>query len=304
MKKRNITGDNFFSYFDVPETSKSFLYITTVGKVSVGPHETYPYQPEAHPEKYSMHWDSGRILDEYQFLYISEGSGRLRSFEGEFIIRPGSLIVLVPGEKHRYVPDPETGWTEYWIGFSGTIPAEWVKQGLLGSVITVYPILNQKEMRLPFEEALSFARNGNYALQALIVSCVTRIFAYLVEDRHTRSNRIGYDIIGQTKSIFEKSIYHPMDMEGLIKILNVNYQQLRDQFREKTGLSPYQYFLQMKINKAKELLLEGALSIKEISYKLSFDSPYYFSRLFKKKTGVSPSQWNDTASPKDLDLWE
>ncbi|GHV80469.1 hypothetical protein AGMMS49944_22600 [Spirochaetia bacterium] len=60
----------------------------------------------------------------------------------------------------------------------------------------------------------------------------------------------------------------------------------------------------MKINKAKELLTEGTLSIKEISYKLAFDSPYYFSRLFKKKTGAAPSQWSNTTSPKDLDLWE
>jgi AraC-like DNA-binding protein len=251
-----------------------------------------------------MNWDRGRTLDEYQFVYISEGGGRLRSFEGEFILRPGNLVVLVPGEKHRYAPDPETGWTEYWIGFSGTVPAEWTKRGLLEAAITVHPILNQKTMRLPFEEALNFAQNENHALQALIVSCVTRIFAWLIEDRHARSSQVSHDTIEQAKSIFEKSIYHPVDMEWLTTILNVNYQHLRDKFREKTGLSPYQYFLQMKINKAKELLQEGTLSIKEISYKLSFESPYYFSRLFKKKTGVSPSQWSNTTSPKDLDLWE
>jgi AraC-like DNA-binding protein len=301
---RHVSGDNFFVYFDGPEDTETSLYVTTAGKVSIGPHEIYPYKPEKHPEKYTMNWDQGRVLDEYQFVYISEGSGRLRSFEGEFILRPGSLVVLVPGEKHRYAPAPETGWTEYWIGFSGAAPAEWVRRELLEGVITAYPIFNQKETLLPFEEALEFARNENYALRTLIASCVMRILARLIEDRHTRSSRANHDTIERAKSIFEKSIYHPMDMEWLTKILGVNYRHLRDQFREKTGLSPYQYFLQMKIGKAKELLQEGTLSIKEISYKLSFDSPYYFSRLFKRKTGVSPSQWNNTTSPKDLDLWE
>ena len=312
MEKRIAAGDNFFAYFDEsgppagnpdggPEDS---LYVTTVGKVSVGPHEAYPYRRDDHPEKFVMNMEQGRVLDEFQFLYITGGGGRLRSFEGEFVLRPGSLAVLIPGEKHRYAPDPETGWTECWIGFTGDIPVRWIEQGILEKVITVHPVLNQKEILVPFEEALSFTRNGKYALELLTASCVMRIFAYLLEDRHARLTRNNYDIIEQAKSIFEKNVYHPMDMDGLIKILGINYQALLEQFREKMRLTPYQYFLRLKINKAKELLLEGTLSIKEISYKLSFNSPYYFSRLFKRKTGVSPSQWSNTTSPKDLDLWE
>jgi AraC-like DNA-binding protein len=237
-------------------------------------------------------------------LYISEGSGRLRSFEGEFPIRQGSLISLLPGEKHLYFPESETGWTEYWIGFSGTSPREWVEQGLLEKVITIHPMLNQKELLSAFEETIGFARNQNYAFQVLAASCIMRILAYLIENRHLQRDREDYDLIEQAKIIFAKNIYYPIDMDELTTILGINYQQLRDRFREKTGLSPYQYFLQMKINKAKELLTEGTLSIKEISYKLAFDSPYYFSRLFKKKTGAAPSQWSNTTSPKDLDLWE
>jgi AraC-like DNA-binding protein len=301
MSQQYKKGDTFFVHFDKPEVSGTSLYITTVGKVSAGSCETSPRRPEN--DSFSA-WEQGRGPEDFLFLYIREGGGRLRSFEGEFTLRPGDLIVLVPGEKYRYVPDPETGWTGYWIGFSGTVPEEWIKQKLLDEVITIHPAFNQKEMRFPFEEALSFVQSGNHALQPLIASCVMRIFAYLTENRYERLNRVNYDIIEQATSIFEKIISQPMDMEQLTKLLNVNYQYLRDHFKEKTGLSPYQYFLQMKINKAKELLQEGSLSIKEISYKLSFDSPYYFSRLFKKKTGISPSLWSNTTSAGDLDLWD
>jgi AraC-like DNA-binding protein len=302
MKKRIAAADNFFSLFDGPEDSGIPLRVTTIGKVSVPPND--PYRREEYLEKFVVNMEQGRVLDEYRFLYISEGNGRLRSFEGEFILRPGSLVVLIPGEKHRYAPDLETGWTEYWIGFTGTVPIDWFEKGKMGKNITIHSILNQKEMLIPFEEAVDFTRSQRRALQQFLISCVTRILAYLIEDRNIKSDSPVPDIIERSKNIFEKSIYHPMDMDELTRILNINYQTLLDQFRKKMDMTPYQYFLQLKINKAKELLMEGTLSIKEISYKLSFDSPYYFSRLFKRKTGVSPSQWSNTTSPKDLDLWD
>jgi AraC-like DNA-binding protein len=319
--KREPTAENFYEFYSkepdgnsanggIDNTAGKFpplvsaLYVTTVGKLTIAPYEEYPFKQEDHPLKYFLDWDRGRVLNEFQFLFISAGNGRLRSFEGEFPVRPGSLIVLVPGEKYRCSPDPGTGWTEYWIGFSGTTPQEWIKLGLLEKVITFYPILNQNAMLATFEEVVGFARRRSFAFQALAASCVQRIFACLIEDRQLRLDQIDYDIIEKTKTIFDENLYYPLDINELARNLNTNYQNLRYQFREKTGLTPYQYFLQLKINRAKEMLREGKLSIKEISYKLSFDSPYYFSRLFKRKTGSSPSQWNNTTSPQDLDLWK
>jgi AraC-like DNA-binding protein len=58
-----------------------------------------------------------------------------------------------------------------------------------------------------------------------------------------------------------------------------------------TGISPRQYFLQLKVMRARELLITTDQSIKEISYQLGFDSIYYFSRFFKQKTGMSPSEF-------------
>jgi len=61
-------------------------------------------------------------------------------------------------------------------------------------------------------------------------------------------------------------------------------------FKRYTGLSPAQYFLQLKLNKAKDLLLNTSMSIKEISVITGFESQYYFSRFFKKRIGMSPIQ--------------
>ena len=57
-------------------------------------------------------------------------------------------------------------------------------------------------------------------------------------------------------------------------------------------MTPYQYFIGIKMHKAKELLEGGDQAVKEVAFRLGFKDEYYFSRLFKSKTGVSPSQWS------------
>ena len=71
-----------------------------------------------------------------------------------------------------------------------------------------------------------------------------------------------------------------------------NAAMLNEVFKAYTAMTPYQYFIGIKIHKAKELLERGGSAIKEVAYRLGFKDEYYFSRLFKSKAGVSPSRWS------------
>ena len=98
-------------------------------------------------------------------------------------------------------------------------------------------------------------------------------------------------LIERVKFIFQENLYGNIELEEMAEKLNLSSSYLGEVFKSYTGLTPYQYYLHLKVNKAKELIEVGELSIKEIAYKLAFEDQYYFSRLFKKKTGVPPSQW-------------
>ncbi|MCT4643670.1 MAG: helix-turn-helix transcriptional regulator, partial [Carboxylicivirga sp.] len=73
--------------------------------------------------------------------------------------------------------------------------------------------------------------------------------------------------------------------------LNISYSLFRTEFKKYTGVSPGQYLLQLKIQMAKNLLSNSQLSVKEVSFKSGFESPYYFSRVFKKHTGHTPTEF-------------
>jgi AraC-like DNA-binding protein len=72
---------------------------------------------------------------------------------------------------------------------------------------------------------------------------------------------------------------------------HVSYSYFRKMFKKYTGVSPGQYHLQLRIMRAKELLISTDKSIKEISYELGFQSIFYFSNMFKKKEGTTPSHF-------------
>ena len=98
-------------------TAKWGILCTTVGYQIVAPRCHYPLS--IHPDNYNFK-RYGRILHEYQFVYIVAGSGYFTSDScATTKVSAGTIIMLFPGERHTYRPDANTGWTEYLVGFKG-----------------------------------------------------------------------------------------------------------------------------------------------------------------------------------------
>ena len=90
--------------------------------------------------------------------------------------------------------------------------------------------------------------------------------------------------------MIRENVEKQIDFKYYAECNNIAYSYFRRMFKLYTGLPPVQYHLDLKIIRSKELLLSTDKIIKEICYELGFESEYYFSRLFKKKMGVSPSK--------------
>ena len=88
-----------------------------------------------------------------------------------------------------------------------------------------------------------------------------------------------------------ENIHRQIDIQGIATNLGTSYSWFRKEFKEYTGFSPAQYFQELKLRKAKELLSETDLSIKEIAYKLNFSSYEYFLSFFRKRVGVTPTDY-------------
>src|SRR5690606_8468446 len=83
----------------------------------------------------------------------------------------------------------------------------------------------------------------------------------------------------------------PIDMPDLAAELAMSYSLFRKCFRKITGISPGQYYLRQRLDKARELLATTLLPVEEVARLLGFESVFYFSRVFKNKTGHSPTAY-------------
>jgi transcriptional regulator GlxA family with amidase domain len=91
----------------------------------------------------------------------------------------------------------------------------------------------------------------------------------------------------------ESNVFSAIDLSSIADQLGISTSKLNEIFKTYTSMTPYQYYIQIKIYKAESLLEQQDLSVKEVAHKMGFEDQYYFSRLFKNKTGVSPSEWKN-----------
>jgi transcriptional regulator GlxA family with amidase domain len=82
-----------------------------------------------------------------------------------------------------------------------------------------------------------------------------------------------------------------LNMQALARELNVSYSSFRHTFQQHTGSSPHQYLLELRLVRARNLLAQTGLSVKEVAKQAGFDDEHYFCRFFKMKTGSTPGQW-------------
>lgn len=272
------------------------MQITTAGKQSIPPGTGYPLS--AHPSGYLFSAKKGRILHEYQILYISSGSGEFSSSScADARIAAGDAILLFPGEWHTYHPDPQTGWDEYWVGFRSSYMDMLVSNGFFTTAEPVHRIGISTDILELFEEAISAISSERIGHMQLVSGIVLHILGliYYKEKNRAYSDTYMTEKINKAKNLM-KDTGCRLTVEEIAESVGIGYSKFRKIFREYTGTSPAQYRLHQKLAKAKELLTTSHMNIAEIAYNLKFDNPGQFSIFFKKKEGITPSEFRDRYS--------
>lgn len=286
------------TYFKYPHPEKQDegwgLYALNTGFSSIQKGIRYPN--EDHPIPYFFSWEKGRVLDEYQLIYITKGSG---IFESRSVnccpIEEGSVIFLFPNEWHRYQPSSQTGWDEHWVGFKGIIVDLIMQQrffSLTNPIVKVGYSPTLIQLFVDITEKIKREIPGyQQTLSGEVLQLLGEIYALSIKHESISNDKEEVWMTCQAKKIMTENIEKQLNMQSLASSLHQSYSHFRKVFKKVCGISPGQYFIQLKIERAKELLLEDNIRIKEIAYSLGFDCCFHFSKLFKEKVGIAPENY-------------
>lgn len=237
------------------------------------------------------------IRENYVLHYITEGKGYLEYKEQKIPLQKGDFFLLIPGEVTYYFADTQTPWSYYWLGISGIKSHEYFNLSQINE--TAY--LRSS----PHTEAL-----GNFI--GTIVKDAERldeskssqlhVISQLYELMHRLNDlspNLNQETISPSCKLYREAKhlidigYNSQDIsiQYIADKLGVHRSYLSSIFKDFHKISPKEYLLEVRMNRAKELLETTNQPIKIIAYSVGYLDPLHFSKAFRQYYDCSPSQY-------------
>jgi AraC family transcriptional regulator of arabinose operon len=235
-----------------------------------------------------------RTLNCYAAVWVSQGRGWLEtsSTRQPLAISEGTLFWLFPGITHSYSPS-ETGWTEHWVLFEGKLALDFEQAGLLTRSLPVKTITGFAAITGFFDQIKADFEKAGPQTAVLSGMLVGRLIAEInsLENQTPGDDNSPVTLVTQTIGWLEEHPGEVIDFEKISLQKGVGYSTFRRYFKKISGLPPQEYLQNLRISRAKKLLVFSDQSIKQIASAVGFSDPYYFSRVFHNEVGLAPSDF-------------
>lgn len=239
-----------------------------------------------------------QICPVHNFLLVYEGEGLFKCNDREYRATKGSFIYYKPGE-YRYAHTfADCLMKCYTVNFYYTCPVWKDGRWELAEPELPFRTFDKIEDKFLFERLhdlfdtfmkswISVSRNRIFRCRAVFLEIMSLLLFWNGE------NEIQYDKVRKTEKIISYMTEHyseKVTLEDMAKVVQISVSYMGSIFREVTGKTPVDYLIELRLNRAKELIGDGH-SISETAQQVGFNDVYYFSRCFKRREGISPSQF-------------
>lgn len=272
------------------------IFLLDAGSAVIPPQSAYP--PPGHPEGYHFHWGEGRVLNEFQIIFVGTGQGVVETRRGgRRTVRAGQAFVLFPGEWHRYRPAMAVGWSETWAGFSGEYASHLMGNFFSATEPVISSAAPDELGRLMTELATSAAVWTKTGDRSLLGVRLLEVIAQLHRSRSTAAQQPGRPKLESARFEILTRAAERVNWLTMARRYGMSYATFRRRFKEMTGRSPLDYQIQVRVNRAAELLRTTPLTAREIADRLGYAHGHFFSRQFKKYFGKSPQNYREQLPP-------
>ncbi|MEQ8154317.1 MAG: AraC family transcriptional regulator [Clostridiaceae bacterium] len=233
------------------------------------------------------------VRDHFLIHYILEGSGAFYVDGKSYKLQKNQGFLICPDVITRYEADNESPWIYTWVGFRGIKAESCLKLAGLSRENPIFQCENDDIVRKCFEDMRNSV-NLKYGKELRLQGLLCIFLSELIENCNEHidaGNNYKEIYIKKTLQFIEASYSHPVRIGEMAQNIGLNRNYFSSFFKENMGISPQEYLMKYRINKACELMKNKLLSISDISRSVGYSDPLAFSKVFRKIKGKSPKSF-------------
>jgi len=285
----------------LPVIAEHYSFVTYVNRAK-GPGEmTVLFSGEGRPVE--LHNTGPGIHDYYLIHTIVSGNGSFSLNGTHYICGAGDTFVIFPGALHQYVAAEVEPWHYVWVAFHGHRSEPLLQQ--LG-ITPERPVVRGSGTRKAFSLYRKLRRTLRDAERPALADLEAEGLLRLLLHELSLASAAQLPSAPSAESPAKRQVEQamrwlelqhaqPISIEQLSKSLGYHRTHLSKIFKETIGLSPMQYLMQIRLERAKSLL-GSRWSVEEVASSVGFADPLYFSKQFRKRFGVSPTAFRRSSS--------
>lgn len=238
-----------------------------------------------------LHSFGPALKPHYLIHYILSGRGKFVIGGEEYPLEAGYGFLITPDELAFYQADEEEPWTYVWVGFSGTMAAEYVnniglsvRQPVFRSDASeeLYRIVKDMMDHNTFDLSHDLRRNGQLGVFLSVIAEGSRV------ERNEGDDRANI-YVRKAVSFIQSNYCNPIKVTDVADYVCINRSYLYTLFQHSMGMSPQRFLATFRITKAAELLQLTSLPIESIALSCGYQDPLVFTKAFRQMKQMSPS---------------